>query len=363
MLDRVIVADSARELPLHAQVRRALKTAIEDHFDDGQQFWTETALIERLGLSQITVRRALQDLSREGVIERKRALGSFVRKQGAQISSIGVYVPSFEDSSFLSRALQQWSALLRPTQRRLNIYFTHAGETVSEAYSQMQGTPDTEGVVLYGNGPDTTRELHKAFTERGFRVVTVDSCVSHLGGSHISVDNTRGIELCLHHLAGFGHRRIALAVSEPEDVEAVIERVEAFNRLTEEMGIESRVVSCEFKFWDSPQVPIEVKLEAMWESGWHPTAIMAVSDAGAWTTLRWAAKKGICVPEQLSVMGFDDDKPSRFMHPALTTTAQPLEAMARRALEILDTGTDAGYEYLAPSLVIRESTAEARPKG
>jgi LacI family transcriptional regulator len=359
MLDRVIVADSARELPLHAQVRRALKHAIDDHFDDGQQFWTETALIERLGLSQITVRRALQDLSREGVIERKRALGSFVRKQRAgQMASVGIFVPAY-DSSFIARSLEIFAQLLRPTQRRLHVYHTHQGESVAEAYNHLQGTPATEGVILYGIGPDSTRQLHSAFMDRGFRVVTVDSWVSHLPGAHLSVDNRMGIELGLRHLAELGHKRIAFVVSEPEDVESVMERTETFQHRTAQMGIESRIVSCNFKFWDSPKVPIEVKLEEMWESGWHPTAIMAVSDSGAWATLRWAAKKGICVPDQLSVMGFDDDKPSRYMNPALTTTAQPLETMARRALEILDHGGEGSYEYLSPTLVIRESTTQA----
>lgn len=357
VLDKALEQETASGLPLHAQLRLALKFAIDRHFEDGQQFWTETALIERLGLSQITVRRALQDLSREGLILRRRAVGTFVCKQNmANASSIGVFVPAY-DSSHIARGLEIWSRSLRPSQRRLHVYPTHQGESCEEILAQIQGTPETEGIILFGTSPSGTAELHAGLCTKGFRVVTVDCWAPGLPGPHIGVDNAGGIEMGLCHLAQLGHERVLLINSEPEDVESVVQRRAAFEKLTRSLGIDGRQCSCGFRFWDCPKIQVEEQLTELWQGSWHPTAIMTVSDPGAWAVLRWAFRMGIRVPDELSVMGFDDDRPSRDMQPALTSTAQPLEAIAARALEILDSRETAGYEQLAPTLIVRESTA------
>ena len=67
--------------PLHSQLRRALRETIDEHFMDGQRFWPESALIQHLGISQITVRRALQGLAQEGIIERCLWMGALSDEQ------------------------------------------------------------------------------------------------------------------------------------------------------------------------------------------------------------------------------------------------------------------------------------------
>jgi len=361
MLNRIIVADTARELPLHAQVRRALKVAIDDHFDDGQQFWTESALVAQLGLSQITVRRALQDLSREGVLERRRALGSFVRKDKKKaVASVGVFLPAY-DATFFASMLDYWSVLLRSTQRQLHVYHTHRGETTAEAYAHLQGTPESEGIILFSNSPQVTQELFSVLNERSFRVVSVDTAPANGLGAFVGVDNELGIRMSLEHLYGLGHRHIVLFVKEPEDSESVQQRMRVFKQITQEMGVKSSIVSCGHSFYKTGEFSVEQRMTEIWGMADRPTAILAVSDASAWPILRWCAQNGIRVPDELSVMGFDDDRPSQYMNPALTTTAQPLQDIARRALAILDEGWNGTPEFLPPTLVLRESTAPPRP--
>ena len=80
MLDRFITIDQNTEIPLHTQVRQSLRRLINQEFQDGQKFFTEPALIKHLGLSQSTIRRALTDLTQEGLLIRYVAKGSFVNK-------------------------------------------------------------------------------------------------------------------------------------------------------------------------------------------------------------------------------------------------------------------------------------------
>lgn len=362
ILDRAVRIDASREIPLHAQVRLALRSVIEEHFEDGQQFWTELGLVEQLGLSQITVRRALHDLTREGLLERRRGSGSFVRKEKAgQIRSLGIFIPAY-NSALFSSMLDHWAYLLRGSGRRIHIYHTHQGESVAEALSHLQGTADTEGIILCGNSSQVTRELFDALKARGFRMVNVDSMVSGLPCTYVGVDNEIGIRLSLRHLMDLGHRSVVLFVKEPEDSENVTMRMQVFSRLAREMGLESAIVSCQIHTDTGPKFTVTEALDGMWSQPNRPTAVLGVSDASAWAVLRWCVQRGLLVPDELSVMGFDDDRPSQYMNPSLTTTTQPLEAICRRALQMLQDGGSPEAEYIAPTLTIRESTAPSAAK-
>src|SRR5438128_1162757 len=124
LLDRVVAIDPRGDAPLHAQVRRALRVLIEQHFEDGQKFFTEPELIQQLSVSQGTVRRAMADLVREGLLDRQVAKGSFVRKTPAAVArTVGIFVPRW-DSSFLGGMLEAFCRVCREAGHRIQIYHT-----------------------------------------------------------------------------------------------------------------------------------------------------------------------------------------------------------------------------------------------
>jgi LacI family transcriptional regulator len=100
----------------------------------------------------------------------------------------------------------------------------------------------------------------------------------------------------------------------------------------------------------------------------HPfTAVLAFDDMTAFGAIRALNKHGIRVPEQCSVIGFDDVAPSALCTPALTTVRQPMEAMGEGAVEVVLGGIKcvlekrevaAYHRKLAPKLVVRESTSK-----
>ena len=94
----------------------------------------------------------------------------------------------------------------------------------------------------------------------------------------------------------------------------------------------------------------------------RPSAIFAFNDNVAVGTLRAAAERGIRVPEDLSVVGFDDSEQAAIVTPALTTVRQPLAEMGRMAVSLLSRLLDhqrleALHVELATKLVVRDSTA------
>jgi DNA-binding LacI/PurR family transcriptional regulator len=114
-----------------------------------------------------------------------------------------------------------------------------------------------------------------------------------------------------------------------------------------------------------PKAPIDrgvdAALETLFATPEPPTAILAMSDGIALFAMQWLAENGFAVPGDVSVVGFDGVPEAATAQPGLTTIAQPLEEIARRAASaILDDALSCAQGTLGVTLVIRGSTARPR---
>lgn len=363
-----LIVDPHDDLPLHAQVRRVLRQALDEHFEDGQRFWTETALIQKFKVSQVTVRRALADLSREGVLERRVAKGSFVRK-GPRITTdktatyrVGVFLPEW-DSPVLSRMLENLNEVCWDKGFRLQVFHTRKGQRVSDACQMLDYAPHEGGAVLFGNMRRATFELHEALSARSYRTINIDECAPDYAGPYVGVDNALGMKLGIEHLLDLGHRRITLLVNEPEENGSIASRSKAFEVVADKMGIESSVFRCQTRSFESSYEAAYRKMEELWAVRPRPSAIFAVSDPGALAAMRWFSERGIRVPQEVSLLGFDNDPASRLVHPGLSTLDYPASEVARHAVEMLRCEKDelakpqAREAHFPPKLIVRGSTA------
>jgi LacI family transcriptional regulator len=164
------------------------------------------------------------------------------------------------------------------------------------------------------------------------------------------------------HLIGLGHRRIGFVVCDPAHG-AAYQRVFGYRDAMAQAGIEvdERLVEQGEHSFESGVACAERLLSC--EP--RPTAIFAGNDDMAAGVLRVAQARGIKVPEELSICGYDDTPLSRQLWPALTTVRQPIQAMAHAAVEQLiaihrphlpGLKPHSVHENLQYELVIREST-------
>jgi DNA-binding LacI/PurR family transcriptional regulator len=144
--------------------------------------------------------------------------------------------------------------------------------------------------------------------------------------------------------AGLGHPAALLAWGElPRQIDGL--RIITASSVSEEGGRRAFA-----ELWQKPR----------------PTAVLAMADVLAIGLLRAAKEAGVAVPEQLSIVGFDDIPPAAWTNPALTTVHQPIlelgRAAARRLIEILRPGwaEPSGPALLPTHLVVRESTAPSK---
>jgi DNA-binding LacI/PurR family transcriptional regulator len=186
--------------------------------------------------------------------------------------------------------------------------------------------------------------------------------------SSVIVDNEVGGELALEHLHSLGHRKIAI-IRGPKALTDSSPRWRGIRGCARQCGMEldARLVM------DMPESrdPLSsfewgYKLtEDLIRQKRGFTALLAFDDMSAFGAIRALNKAGIGVPEQCSVIGFDDVSTSAIYSPSLTTVRQPMEAMGASAVGIVVDGINAVLEKrevavthrkVAPELVVREST-------
>lgn len=196
----------------------------------------------------------------------------------------------------------------------------------------------------------------------GAPIVAVDP---HTGASDlptIDSDNLRGAELATEHLLERGHRRIAMLTGRA-DLQSAQLREQGYRRALAAAGVP--VDADLVRLGDYDPVTSQDSARRLLTAPDRPTAVFAANDVSAIATIEVAGELGLRVPEDLSVVGFDDIPESALCTPPLTTVAQPIRRMGQCAIELLIRlirGEPAGATHitLATSLVERRSTGAVR---
>lgn len=211
-----------------------------------------------------------------------------------------------------------------------------------------------DGVLLIAPAPG--EGLPERLAELAVPYVVV---AAREGQYWVDADHEFGAQQAARHLVGLGHRRLGL-VSPHEETHATGVRGAAFLAELEELGMRSGTVGITFD--RSHDEAAEKELAKLLTSSRRPTAVFAVNDELAAVVIGVVRRLGGTVPQQLSVVGFDDSPLAVRLDPRLTTVEMPLFEMMRRAilaLAHLTRGRPPGehQQALPTRLVIRDSTA------
>ena len=223
----------------------------------------------------------------------------------------------------------------------------------------MHGLTDGALIVL----PEESSEELERLLDHGYRFVVVDPLMPlDERIPSVSAAHTSGAHHAMGHLLGLGHRRIA-AITGPRGWVATEDRRRGYHAALASAGILPRPeLEAEADFEIGGGVEAAGRLLDLTEP---PTAIFAFNDNLAIGTIQAARTRGVRVPEDLSVVGFDDIEHATIVTPTLTTVRQPLAEMGRTAVSLLIRLLERQrFETLrvelATRLVVRESTAPPR---
>jgi LacI family transcriptional regulator len=304
----------------------------------------------RWGVAQRTVDHVQQVIEQLGY---EASLGA-QSLRSHRTNVLGILVAEFEP--FSTELLKGASTEVKSTEYELLAYTAGArGAMVGwerRSLARLSGTL-IDGAILVTPTVVETKE--------GFHVVAIDPHTGPTGMPTIDSDNFAGAVLATNYLLSLGHRRIGFIGGRP-DLESARLREAGFRSAMAEAGVTVdetlvRIGGYRTETAEGPARELLSRAE-------RPTALFAANDLSAIATMTAAQGLGLTVPDDLSVIGFDNVPESAMASPPLTTIRQPLQQMGAEALRLL-VDLLAGIERethvrLPTDLVVRASCTPPR---
>jgi LacI family transcriptional regulator len=188
-----------------------------------------------------------------------------------------------------------------------------------------------DGLILMTNHADDDGRLAQAISAAG-GVVLTDEDVPAAGAPRVFAENTKGARLAIAHLIEMGHRDIAF-IGGPEQLLSSRERFQGYYETMREAGLSFR---SEWVVYGSYlEEAGAAAFRQLWAGPVRPTAIFASADLLAIGVIRAARAVGVRVPDDVSLVGFDDTTNMDLIAPPLTTLRTSSEAYGRISVELL----------------------------
>ncbi|MEU7711835.1 LacI family DNA-binding transcriptional regulator [Micromonospora chalcea] len=305
----------------------------------------------RYGVAQATVERVQQVIHELGY---EASLGA-QSLRSHRTNVLGILVAEFEP--FSTELLKGASREVAGSGYQLLAYSSGDGEGAAIGW-ERRSLARLSGTLIDGAVIVTPTVVE---TKHGFHVVAVDPHTGPSGLPTVDSDNFAGAVLATDHLLSLGHRRIAHISGRP-DLESARLREAGFRKAMADAGapVDERLVRVG-GFRAETAASTAAELLALPD---RPTAIFAGNDLSAISTLDVARGLGLRVPDDLSVIGFDNIPESALVDPPLTTIRQPLQRMGAESLRLL-IDLIAGVErdthiQLPTELVVRASCRPLR---
>lgn len=319
------------------------------------------------GVSEATVSRVLNGKPGVGQETRQQVLTAldvlgYERPAALRSTSaglIGLVVPELVNPIFPAFAQLVESDLAGHGYTPVLCTQTPGGVTEDE-YVEMLLARGVSGIIfISGLHADSTADpaRYHALVDRGLPIVLVNGTRPDISVPCISTDDEGAVRTAINHLATLGHTRFGLAVG-PSRFVPVERKVRAFRAA---MSADPRFEGVEEYSLFSVEGGHAATARLL-DAG--VTAVVCGSDIMALGAIRAARARGLAVPGDVSVVGYDDSPLMAFTDPPLTTIRQPVAAMARAAVTALVdaiTGhaTPHGELLFSAELVVRSSTGPA----
>ena len=329
----------------------------------GEPFGTEVALATECGVTRMTVRKAVNALVAEGLVERRAGVGLFVRGKHA-VTRRWRFVAG---NLLWNIAIVAASAVRRrAAEAGVDVELRDAGGDMKTFLAEIAALPGSgvTGAVVFSHHSSAFDKSIRAVAAKDFPLVIIDEDFgARCRATCVVSDNSLGGRLVAERVVREGHRRLAFIGDFESDT--VCARWSGFSALAAELT-GAKPLKYDVKGvarlgdWSDE---IRAIVRRIVRSKKCPTAIFCSCDTIARHAMRAFAEEGLFVLQDLSIVGFDDDLIANWTTPALTTVRQDFSAMGAAAvkalIERIENPFKPGFTVKIPvSLVVRESLAQ-----
>jgi DNA-binding LacI/PurR family transcriptional regulator len=317
----------------------------------------------KVGVSEATVSRVLNgkagvsEPTRKAVLTALDVLGyerpTQLRGQRARL--VGLVLPELQNPIFPAFAEVVGGALAQGGFTPVLCTRTVGGASEAE-YLELLFQHQVSGIVLAGGlyaQAEAAHDHYSRLAERRLPTVLVNASIEGIDFPRVSCDDVVATDQALGHLVALGHEKIGMVLGPPDHMPSRRKLQRFLDSGQSSTFVEHTIFTIE---------GAEAAAARLVRRG--VTGIICASDVLALGTIRAARRSGRAVPDDVSVIGFDDSALMSCTDPPLTTVRQPIVAMGRSAVDLLvgqidGTAVPARELLFEPELVVRSSTAAA----
>jgi len=345
--------------PKYIHIKNQIKDRIQNGIYAGK-LPGERVLAKELNVSYMTVRKAVNELVEEGILHKLTTKGTFVShsKMSPKVThSIGFFLDKGIKQGVSSPYYSLVFKALEETVRKIG--YTISLFTNFDDLNPLKNQKKIDGVIIccFPRLEDDIQEIKKYFP-----VVLLDNVATDKSIPSVTIDNYNSCYQSTEYLLSMGHDQIGF-ITGLMDSDVCRDRLLGYKKAISANGTPSNKA-------------LIYKGDYSYESGEaagkyfvslsnHPTAIICANDSMAIGAIKAIREKGLNIPDDISIIGFDDIEVASKVFPTLTTNAAPIKTMAEKAVGMLIdsiNGKDHDYEHkiLPAQLIARDSCA---PKG
>ena len=288
--------------------------------------------------------RVLRVISETGFVPNEVARSLF--KKSAKI--IGLILPSIKNPFFTQMA----SAIEKTADASgYRLVLCNTGNSPDKELSalQMLTSMNADGIIL----TTSNEQIHEYIENCKIPVIITDRRLAIDGACYVHSDHYEGGRQAAEHLIDCGCKSI-VCIKGPQDISSARARYEGYSKVCNEKNIKLQTVDCDYDFNAGLEVTEKILKKFPDVDG-----IVACNDIVAISVYKVLHKKGIKVPEDIQLIGFDNISLSELLTPELTTIAQPIEEIGAKAAELIinrdEELTEREFTF-ETELIIRETT-------
>ncbi len=367
--------DRKSPIPIYQQLASLIRTQVlTGDLQPGDQLLSELEMVATYQISRYSVRRALDLLVKGGIVKRVQGKGNFIldwNESQDQGGVIGFLVPDTRIFLFMNILNGVVNAA---NSRGYSTVFSYLGNDEIEEqqnFAQLTARGVSGFIIFPKNDSEYDSAIWQLYQE-GFPFVLVDRFFPDLPCPFIGIDNVQSAYNAVSYILSRGYTSIGFATSADMKTTTIRDRYTGYRKVLEDNGIEFHP-NWLFQTPTHYSSPIYAEEDELKEVEQYrkllcradrPAAIFAINDITAYLLSKAASLEGMRIPQELALVGFDNDAFARRAVTPLTTVAQPFEEIGARAAHLLVDrlrGSPQGFEriLLPTQLVIRHSCGEA----
>jgi len=351
----------------YEQVINFYKNYISDNdLKDGDLLPSESKVAKKLNFSRDTVRRGLTKLEKTGIVHRQRGKGTFYKDpdKGIKEKTIAV-ITTYLSNYIFPNIISGIEEVVSSKHYTLTLANTDNDSDKERKHLKQVINNEVDGLIIEPtkSAIDThNMDLYRELKEKNIPFVMLNAYYRELNPSYAIVNDYKGGYKATQYLLQLGHKNIA-GIFKEDDLQGVF-RLKGFKKALNDYGIDSE--SADVGTYITSQISSYPYhwMDKMLSHQDQPTAVVCYNDEIAVDVVKAIIDKGLKVPEDISVVSFDDSILATATNVRLTSVRHPKEDLGRHAARLLFNMIEIGVEkprfLYDPELVVRDSCKELR---